>query len=84
MTNNNKKLFDLLKYSQELRKNNKFLSNEDREKYRMLRSFFTVIENNFHLREKDYYFNIMNLFLIHKMNAKDFSSYFMAKHQEIN
>ena len=32
MLNTKKKLFDLLKYSQELRKNNKFLSNEDQEK----------------------------------------------------
>ena len=84
MLNTKKKLFDLLKYSQELKKSNKLLSDEDQEKDLILTDFFALIENNFHLREKDYYLELMNLFLTHKMNAKDFSSYFMAKHEEIN
>ena len=37
------------------------------------------IENNFYLREKDYYLKIMNLFLTDKMNVEDFSFDFVKK-----
>lgn len=44
MLNNKKKLlFDLLKYSQELRKSNKLLCDEDREKDRILTNFLARI-----------------------------------------
>lgn len=37
------------------------------------------IENNFYLREKDYYLKIMNLFLTDKMNVEDCSFNFVQK-----
>lgn len=84
MTNNNKKLFDLLKYSQELRKNNKFLSDEDPEKYSELLNLSVIMERNLHLRKKDYYLELMNMFLTNKTNADSFSFSFSAQYEELN
>ena len=84
MTHNNKKFFDLLKYSYELEKKNKFLSDEDPEKYFQLIDLLVIIETNFHLRKKDYYLELMNMFLTNKINADSFSFGFSTQYEELN
>lgn len=84
MTNNNKKLFDLLKYSHELRKSNKFLGNENPEKYSELMNFSVIMERNLHLRKNDYYIELMNMFLTNEINADSFSFGFSTQYEELN
>ena len=82
--NNEQEFFKLLKYSNELRKNNKSLFKENSEKSRKLSRFLIIIEENLHLRQKDKYIELMETFLKNKINAEDFSFYFIAKYDNIN
>ena len=84
MINNKREFFKLLKYSNELRKNNKSLFKENSEKSRKLSRFLIIIEENLHLRQKDKYIELMETFLKNKINAEDFSFYFIAKYDNIN
>ena len=84
MMNNEQEFFKLLKYSNELRKNNKSLFKENSEKSRKLSRFLIIIEENLHLRQKDKYIELMETFLKNKINAEDFSFYFIAKYDNIN
>ena len=82
--NNEQEFFKLLKYSNELRKNNKSLFKENSEKSRKLSRFLIIIEENLHLRQKDKYIELMETFLKNKINAEDFSFYFIVKYDNIN
>ena len=84
MINNKQELFKLLKYSNELRKNNKSLFKENPEKSRKLSRFLIIIEENLHLRQKDKYIELMEIFLNNKIDAEDFSFCFIAKYDNIN
>lgn len=84
MINNNQEFFKLLKYSNELRKNNKSLFKENPEKSRKLSRFLIIIEENLHLRQKDKYIELMEIFLNNKIDAEDFSFCFIAKYDNIN
>ena len=84
MINNKQEFFKLLKYSNELRKNNKSLFKENPEKSRKLSRFLIIIEENLHLRQKDKYIELMEIFLNNKIDAEDFSFYFIAKYDNIN
>ena len=74
----------LLKYSNELRKTNKFLFKENPEKYRKLSRFLVIIEDNLHLRQKDKYIELIEIFLNNNIDAEDFSFCFIAKYDSIN
>ena len=84
MINNKQEFFKLLKYSNELRKNNKSLFKENPEKSRKLSRFLIIIEENLHLRQKDKYIELMEIFLNNKIDAEDFSFCFIAKYDNIN
>ena len=84
MINNKQEFFKLLKYSNELRKNNKSLFKENPEKSRKLSRFLIIIEENLHLRQKDKYIELMEIFLNNKIDAEDFSFCFIAKYDKIN
>lgn len=84
MINNKQELFKLLTYSNELRKNNKSLFKENPEKSRKLSRFLIIIEENLHLREKDTYIELMEIFLNNNIDAEDFSFCFIAKYDNIN
>lgn len=84
MINNKQEFFKLLKYSDELRKNNKSLFKENPEKSRKLSRFLIIIEENLHLRQKDKYIELMEIFLNNKIDAEDFSFCFIAKYDNIN
>jgi hypothetical protein len=84
MINNKQEFFKLLKYSNELRKNNKYLFKENPEKSRRLSRFLIIIEENLHLRQKDKYIELMEIFLNNKIDAEDFSFCFIAKYDNIN
>jgi hypothetical protein len=84
MTNKDQEFFKLLKYSNKLRKNNKSLFKENPEKSRKLSRFLIIIEENFHLRQKDKYIELMQIFLNNNIGAEDFSFCFIAKYDNIN
>jgi hypothetical protein len=84
MINNKQEFFKLLKYSDELRKNNKSLFKENSEKSRKLSRFLIIIEENLHLRQKDKYIELIEIFLNNNIDAEDFSFCFIAKSDNIN
>ena len=84
MGNNKQEFFKLLNYSNELRKNNKSLFKENPEKSRKLSRFLIIIEENLHLRQKDKYIELMEIFLNSNIDAEDFSFCFIAKYDNIN
>ena len=84
MINNKQEFFKLLKYSNELRKNNKSLFKENPEKSRKLSRFLIIIEENLHLRQKNKYIELIEIFLNNKIDAEDFSFCFIAKYDNIN
>lgn len=84
MTNDSKKLFKLLKYSDELRKENLYLAKENSHESRKLLAFLAVIEENLHLKEKKEYIELMEMFLNNQIDAENFSFCFIAKYDEIN
>jgi hypothetical protein len=84
MTNNSKKLFDLLKYSNELKNNGKTLRQENPKNYSELLDFLVIIEKNLHLKQKDVYIQLIQMFLSKKTNAEDFSFHFIAAHDNVN
>ena len=77
-------IHSLLKYSDKLRKNNKSLFKENPEKSIKLLRFLIKIENNLHLRQKDEYIELMQIFLNNNIDAEDFSFCFIAKYDNIN
>jgi hypothetical protein len=77
------RFFKLLKYSNELKRNNKYLGREDPEAFRTLFKFLVTIEDNFHYLEKQEYLNLAKDFLGNKITADDFSYSFMAIYEGI-
>ena len=84
MSMENQEFFKLLKYSNELRKNKKYLLHESPEKSKKLLQFLIKIEENLHLRQKSEYIELLEIFLTNQINAEDFSLYFMAKYSNLN
>ena len=77
------KFFKLLKYSNILKRNNKYLSKEDPEAFDTLLKFLVIIEENLHYSEKDEYIDLAKDFLDNKITADDFSYSFMAIYEGI-
>ena len=84
MSKENQEFFKLLKCSNELIKNKKSLFKEYPEKSKKLSQFLIRIEENLHLRQKNKYIELMEIFLTNQINAEDFSFYFIAKYDNIN
>ena len=74
----------LLKHSNELKKKNKSLKNEDPETFDVFLDFLVTIENNLHYLEKEKYIELANFFLAGKMTADDFSYCFMNIYEGIS
>ena len=68
----------LLKHSNELKKKNKSLKNEDPETFDVFLDFLVRIERNFHYLEKQEYINLAKDFLDDQITADEFSYSFMA------
>jgi hypothetical protein len=84
MSKENQEFFKLLKCSNELIKNKKSLFKEYPEKSKKLSQFLIRIEENLHLRQKNKYIELMEIFLTNQINAEDFSFYFIAEYDNIN
>ena len=82
--NKQQKFFKLLKYSNELRRNNKFLNKQDPEAFRTLLNFLVTIENNLQYSEKHEYIELAKDFLTDQITADDFSYSFMAIYEGIS
>ena len=76
--NDQEDFFKLLKYSNELRINNKYLSKEDPKAFDTLLKFLVRIEDNFHYSEKQEYIQLTKDFLADQITADDFSYSFLA------
>ena len=81
--NDQQNFFKLLKYSNELKRNNKYLSKQDSEAFDTLLKFLVTIEDNFHYSEKQEYINLAKDFLADQITADDFSYSFMAIYEGI-
>jgi hypothetical protein len=81
--NDQQNFFKLLKYSNELKINNKYLDKEDPEAFDTLLKFLVRIEDNFHYSEKHEYINLAKDFLADQITADDFSYSFMAIYEGI-
>lgn len=76
--NDQEDFFKLLKYSNELRINNKYLRKEDPKAFDTLLKFLVRIEENFHYSEKQEYLQLAKDFLADQITADDFSYSFLA------
>ena len=82
--NDQQNFFKLLKYSNELKRNNKYLDKEDPEAFDTLLKFLVRIEDNLHYSEKQEYIELAKDFLADQITADDFSYSFMAIYEGIN
>ena len=76
--------FKLLKYSNKLKKNNKYLCNENPEVFDLFLSLLVIIECNLHFLEKQEYIELADDFLSNQITADDFASTFQAIYEGIN
>ena len=81
--NEQQNFFKLLKYSNELKRNNKYLDKEDPEAFDTLLKFLVRIEENLHYSEKQEYIELAKDFLADQITADDFSYSFMAIYEGI-
>ena len=81
--NDQQNFFKLLKYSNELKINNKYLDKEDPEAFDTLLKFLVRIEDNLHYSEKQEYIELAKDFLADQITADDFSYSFMAIYEGI-
>jgi hypothetical protein len=81
--NDQQNFFKLLKYSNKLKINNKYLSKQDPEAFDTLLKFLVIIENNFHYSEKHEYINLAKDFLADQITADDFSYAFLGIYEGI-
>ena len=82
--NEQQNFFKLLKYSNQLKRNNKYLDKEDPEAFDTLLKFLVIIAENFHYSEKHEYINLAKDFLENKITANNFSYSFMAIYEGID
>ena len=81
--NDQQNFFKLLKCSNELKNNNKYLDKEDPEAFDTLLKFLVRIEDNLHYSEKQEYIELAKYFLADQITADDFSYSFMAIYEGI-
>ncbi len=82
--NDQQNFFKLLKYSNKLKRNNKYLDKQDPEAFDTLLKFLVIIAENFHYSEKHEYINLAKDFLADQITADDFSYSFMAIYEGIS
>lgn len=82
--NDQQNFFKLLKYSNELKRNNKYLDKEDPEAFDTLLKFLVRIEDNLHYSEKQEYTELAKEFLADQITANDFSYSFLAIYEGID
>lgn len=81
--NDQQNFFKLLKYSNELKRNNKYLDKEDPEAFDTLLNFLVRIEDNLHYSQKQEYIQLAKDFLANQITADDFSYSFIAIYEGI-
>jgi len=81
--NDQQNFFKLLKYSNKLKRNNKYLDKQDPEAFDTLLKFLVIIAENFHYSEKHEYINLAKDFLADQITADDFSYAFMGIYEGI-
>lgn len=82
--NDQQNFFKLLKYSNKLKRNNKYLDKENPEAFNILLKFLVVIEKNFHYSENHEYINLTKDFLNNEITVDNFSYSFMAIYEGIS
>ena len=81
--NQQQEFFKLLKYSNELEKNEESLRKKDFDIFNLLLNFSVTIENNLHYSEKQQYIELANDYLTDQITADDFSYSFMAIYEGV-
>lgn len=75
--------FQLLKYSNELEKNQKYLMKEDPTAFDALSKFLVRMEDNLHWEVKHEYIELIGDFLDGNLDADDFSIIFMRMYEKV-
>ena len=78
MQYNYQKYVELLKYYDSLRKQNKFLKDENKLKYLELKNYSLQINEHLHWCQKDKYLELIEDFLSVKIDGKTFESKFSS------
>ena len=78
MQYNYQKYIELLKYEDSLRKQNKFLENENKLKYLELKNYSLQINEDLHWSQKNEYLQLIEDFLSFKINGEKFESKFCS------
>jgi len=78
MQYNYQKYVELLKHDDSLRKQNKFLKDENKLKYLELKNYSLQINEHLHWSQKDEYLQLIEDFLSFKINGKTFESKFCS------
>ena len=76
--------FKLLSDDNNLKKQHKYLKDEDSEAFEIFLKFLVTIEENLHYSEKEEYINLAKEFLDEKITADDFCYSFLAIYEGIN
>ena len=76
MQYNYQKYVELLQYDDVLRKQNKFLKDENKFKYLELKNYSLQINEHLHWSNKEQYLQLIEDFLSFKINGKTFESKF--------
>ena len=78
MQYNYQKYIELLKYEDLLRKQNKFLEDENKLKYLELKNYSLQINEHLHWSQKNEYLQLIEDFLSFKINGEKFESKFCS------
>lgn len=78
------KFFELLKTSNEFKKNKKFLIKENPEAFQLFLKFSIIIEENFHYSKRQQYLELANDFLTEKITAENFAICFLNLYEKLN
>lgn len=76
--------FKLLSDDNTLKRQHKYLKDEDFEAFEIFLKFLVTIEENLHYSEKEEYINLAKEFLDEKITADDFCYSFLAIYEGIN
>jgi len=81
---NKKKHLELLKYSQDLDKQGKFLGNEEKEKYLKLLKYSRMMGSYLYMEIKDQYLKLMKEFVDGRIGGSKFRLEFLEKYRSID
>jgi Bacterial self-protective colicin-like immunity len=75
--------FELLSYDNTLKRQHKYLKDENPEEFEIFLKFLVTIKENLHYSEREEYINLAKTFLNNQISADDFSYSFLSIYEGI-